>query len=352
MAAQVPNQKTSDQMQLLEKFKKLRQWQQQQQESMFRQQQQQMEAFKMEQNKVQSIVAMQKRFQEQRSTFSPTQQPPPPVITLNPQYIRQENPLGGQRQLVQNMEVLSREDAELSNNNTNGGAIPNSSSTLSWSSVPNSEPVQLADGASLHQAGNTVMQQQDYSHSPRHSSQHDLKGTLSSFNKTLYPTILNSSNYGLPPSLPLGTMPLSVIGEVASQGCYSIPQLVGGRNVYTTSSQMGTNTGAVPEAASSGAEELERLWRHSPRGETDSYVESLCDNQSEGDTMSGVYPLYDSECENGGSEVDKRSEHEWDARSKAEEELVEGVCQDEPNRTAIENLPERATKEVSKFLFL
>lgn len=41
--AQPQSQKPHDQVQLLEKFRKLRQWQQQQQESMFRQQQQQME---------------------------------------------------------------------------------------------------------------------------------------------------------------------------------------------------------------------------------------------------------------------------------------------------------------------
>ena len=52
-------------MQLVERFKKLRQWQQQQQENLLRQQRQQLEAVKLGQNKLQGILAVQKLLYEQ-----------------------------------------------------------------------------------------------------------------------------------------------------------------------------------------------------------------------------------------------------------------------------------------------
>ena len=58
-------QKSQEQMQLLQKFKKLRQWQQQQQESMLQQQQQQMETVKIGQSRLQGILAAQRLLYEQ-----------------------------------------------------------------------------------------------------------------------------------------------------------------------------------------------------------------------------------------------------------------------------------------------
>ena len=87
MATQPQNQ-----THLLEKFRKLRQWQQQQQESMFRQQQQAMETLKKEQSKLQTILAAQKKLQEQQNISSLAVQSPnlemrtaPMIVQSQPQ---------------------------------------------------------------------------------------------------------------------------------------------------------------------------------------------------------------------------------------------------------------------------
>ena len=71
MATQPQNQ-----TELLEKFRKLRQWQQQQQESMYRQQQLAMETLKVEKSKLQTILAAQKKLQEQQHVLNPTNYSP------------------------------------------------------------------------------------------------------------------------------------------------------------------------------------------------------------------------------------------------------------------------------------
>ena len=60
--------KPKDQLQLLHKFRQLRQWQQQQQENMFMQQHQHLEIFRREQDELQNIIATQKSIYQQQGT--------------------------------------------------------------------------------------------------------------------------------------------------------------------------------------------------------------------------------------------------------------------------------------------
>lgn len=352
MAAQPQNQKPHDQVQLLEKFRKLRQWQQQQQESMFRQQQQQMETLKMEQNKLQSILAAQKRLQEQQTTSSLTVHSPnlattsSQADTMSPT-TSQSRP----RQIARvQMPINMMTRAEAENNEPighNSNVLPRSIPT---SSVP---PTVMSQGdleVEMRQFGS---QQCD-------EATERLEGSLASFNKTVYPMMWNSSNY----HLPLGTIPLSsapkavplpgqpAFGSANSNslmpyagmnynGMIEVPssfqspvssqELRGVRYNSGRDSQSHfevnareTNTALQCNKSPVMTQELERLWSHNPEVKSLADAEFQIDEQSEADAMSGVYPLYDSEAEMGVNEIDEVNEDkEIDSESETEEELEE-----------------------------
>lgn len=366
MAAQPQNQKPHDQVQLLEKFRKLRQWQQQQQESMFRQQQQQMETLKMEQNKLQSILAAQKRLQEQQTTSSLTVHSPnlattsSQADTMSPTTSQSRPRQIARVQMPINM--TTRAQAE------NNEPIGHNSNVL-LRSIPTSSapPIVMSQGdleVEMRQFGS---QQYD-------EATERLEGSLASFNKTVYPMMWNSSNY----HLPLGTIPLSsapkavplpgqpAFGSANSNslmpyagmnynGMIEVPssfqspvssqELRGVRYNSGRDSQSHfevnareTNTALQCNKSPVMTQELERLWSHNPEVKSLADAESQIDEQSEADAMSGVYPLYDSEAEMGVNEINKVNEDkEIDPESEAEEELEETS---ERNITVIEPHPE------------
>ena len=357
MAAQPQNQK-HDQAQLLDKFRKLRQWQQQQQESMFRQQQQQMETLKMEQSKLQSILAAQKRLQEQRPTSSlPVRSPNLATTSSLADNVRQI-PATAQIQPQQIARVqmpMSMTRAEIENNSSNvlPRTMPTSSVPLSTMSQRDLE-LQMRLASSQQYNGATEM----------------LQGSLTSFNETVYPMMWNSTNY----RLPLGAIPLSSgpgplqgqsvlastnssnlisnlginvaeMTEVPSsfQSPVSTQELgrLGGYN-YGTDSQghlkmnasEGMNTTHHYLSGPGMTQELEGLWRHNPDLKSLADADSEVDKQSEVDSMSGVYPLYDSEPEMAINEMEEENEEDdTDVESEVEEELEETS---ERNTTVIE----------------
>lgn len=352
MAAQPQNQKPHDQVQLLEKFRKLRQWQQQQQESMFRQQQQQMETLKMEQNKLQSILAAQKRLQEQQTTSSLTVHSPnlattsSQADTMSPTTSQSRPQQIARAQMPINM--MTRAEAE------NNEPIGHHSNVL-LRSIPTSSapPIVMSQGdleVEMRQFGS---QQCD-------EATERLEGSLASFNKTVYPMMWNSSNY----HLPLGTIPLSsapkavplpgqlAFGSANSNGLMpyagmnyngmievpsSFQSPVSSQELRGVQYNSGrdsqshfevnareTNTALQCNKSPVMTQELERLWSHNPEVKSLADAEFQIDEQSEADAMSGVYPLYDSEAEMGVNEIDEVNEDkEIDPESEAEEELEE-----------------------------
>lgn len=362
MEAQPQSQKPHDQVQLLEKFRKLRQWQQQQQESMFRQQQQQMETLKMEQSKLQSILAAQKRLQEQQTTSSLTVRSPNLVTTssqadtLSPTSA-QSHP----RQIARaQMPINITTRAEAENNET---VIQNSNA------VRRSIPTSSAQPISMNQ-GDLDFQMRQFGSQQYNGTTEKLEGSLASFNKTLYPMMWNSSNY----RLPLGTIPLSLgpkavplqeqhtLGLATSNSLVTYEGMNYNRIIGVPSSFQSpvssqelreveyhpekhshshfgvnareTNTAVQCTKSPVMTQELERLWSHNSEGKTLADTESQIDDQSEADAMSGVYPLYDSEPEMGVHKFDEENEEkELDEESEAEEELEETG---ERNATVIE----------------
>jgi len=362
MEAQPQSQKPHDQVQLLEKFRKLRQWQQQQQESMFRQQQQQMETLKMEQSKLQSILAAQKRLQEQQTTSSLTVRSPNLVTTssqadtLSPTSA-QSHP----RQIARaQMPINITTRAEAENNET---VIQNSNA------VRRSIPTSSAQPISMNQ-GDLDFQMRQFGSQQYNGTTEKLEGSLASFNKTLYPMMWNSSNY----RLPLGTIPLSLgpkavplqeqhmLGLATSNSVVAYEGMNYNRIIGVPSSFQSpvssqelreveyhpekhshshfgvnareTNTAVQCTKSPVMTQELERLWSHNSEGKTLADTESQIDDQSEADAMSGVYPLYDSEPEMGVHKFDEENEEkELDEESEAEEELEETG---ERNATVIE----------------
>lgn len=349
MAAQPQNQKPHDQVQLLEKFRKLRQWQQQQQESMFRQQQQQMETLKMEQNKLQSILAAQKRLQEQQTTSCATERSPNVATTLNQADILSSTTVQSHPQQTARaplpINMMTRREAKTSepighNSNVLLRSIPTSS-------VP---PVVMSQADLDFQVRQFGDQQYD-------GTTEKLEGSLASFNKTVYPMMWTSSNY----HLPLGTIPLSSVplqGQPASGSAANSNRLIphAGMNyngmVEVSSSFQSqvssqelrgvgynpgrdnqthfevntrqTNTALQCSKSPVMAQELERLWSHHPEVISLADAESQNDEQSEADAMSGIYPLYDSESEMYANESNEENEEkEMNEESETEEELEE-----------------------------
>lgn len=352
MAAQPQNQKPHDQVQLLEKFRKLRQWQQQQQESMFRQQQQQMETLKMEQNKLQSILAAQKRLQEQQTTSSLTVHSPnlattsSQADTMSPTTSQSRPRQIARVQMPINM--MTRAEAE------NNEPIGHNSNVL-LRSIPTSSapPIVMSQGdleVEMRQFGS---QQCD-------EATERLEGSLASFNKTVYPMMWNSSNYHLPSgTIPLSSAPKAVplpgqpaFGSANSNslmpyagmnynGMIEVPSSfqspvssqelrgVGYNSGRDSQSHFEvnareTNTALQCNKSPVMTQELERLWSHNPEVKSLADAEFQIDEQSEADAMSGVYPLYDSEAEMGVNEINEVNEDkEIDPESEAEEELEE-----------------------------
>lgn len=352
MAAQPQNQKPHDQVQLLEKFRKLRQWQQQQQESMFRQQQQQMETLKMEQNKLQSILAAQKRLQEQQTTSSLTVHSPnlattsSQADTMSPTTSQSRPRQIARVQMPINM--MTRAEAE------NNEPIGHNSNVL-----PRSIPTSSAPPTVMSQ-GDLEVEMRQFGSQQCDEATERLEGSLASFNKTVYPMMWNSSNY----HLPLGTIPLSsapkavplpgqpAFGSANSNslmpyagmnynGMIEVPssfqspvssqELRGVRYNSGRDSQSHfevnareTNTALQCNKSPVMTQELERLWSHNPEVKSLADAEFQIDEQSEADAMSGVYPLYDSEAEMGVNEIDEVNEDkEIDSESETEEELEE-----------------------------
>ena len=365
MAAQPQNQKPHDQVQLLEKFRKLRQWQQQQQESMFRQQQQQMETLKMEQSKLQSILAAQRRLQEQQTTSSVTARSPNLVTASSQADTLSSTTAQSRPQQIARAQMpismMTRAEAE------NNEPIGHNSNVLLRSIPTSSAP------ANVTSQGDLDLQMTQFGSQQYNGTTEKLEGSLASFNKTVYPMMWNSSNY----HLPLGTIPLSSapkavpLQEQPASGSANSNRLMpyAGMNYNgmiestpsfqsSVSSQelrgLGYNPGRDSQShfevnaretntalqcyeSPAMTQELERLWSHHPVVKSLADAESQIDEQSEVDAMSGVYPLYDSEPEIGVNESDEENEEkEIDEESEAEEELEETS---ERNATVIELEP-------------
>lgn len=343
MEAQPQSQKPHDQVQLLEKFRKLRQWQQQQQESMFRQQKQQMETLKMEQNKLQSILAAQKRLQEQQTTSSLTVRSPNLVTTSS--QADTLSPISAQSHPQQiaraQMPINITTRAEAENNET---VRQNSNAVLRSIPTSSAQPIAMNQG-------DLDFQMRQFGSQQYNGTTEKLEESLASFNKTVYPMMWNSSNY----RLPLGTIPLSLgpkavplqeqytLGLATSNSLvtYEVPSSfqspvssqelreVEYRPEKHSHSHFGvnareTNTAVQCTKSPVMTQELERLWSHNSEGKTLADTESQIDDQSEADAMSGVYPLYDSEPEMGLHKFgEENEEKELDEESETKEELGE-----------------------------
>ena len=397
---------SQSQTQLLEKFRKLRQWQQQQQESMLRQQQQAMETLKMEQSKLQSILAAQKKLQEQQNISSLAVQSPSVGMPSGQADNRRSSPMMVENQPQQSLRIppsintVTRPEVE---NDGRELVVQNSTDLLrtipTSSFLPISGLVAVSQGESSSrmsevQIGPLGSQpqievprlQQVANEEERH------QGSVASFNATVYPTMWNSSNY----HLPLGMIPLSTgtqdmplqgqpglspgsLGSAMShlgmnskemtklaqgyQSPDSTPELERlrkyihetespsnlGMNVIDNSGAVQRNSVPVTilqqQQQQQQQQQLERLWSHNPGAQTLASVDSQADEQSEADAMSGVYPIYDSESEMGDDEVEDKGaeDEEVDAKSDAEEDSSER------DKTVIDlgTLPVESTEKVS-----
>ena len=329
---------------------------------MFRQQQQQMETLKMEQNKLQSILAAQKRLQEQQTTSSLTVRSPNLVTsssqadTLSPTSAQSHPRQIARAQMPIN--IMTRAEAE--NNET---VRQNSNAVLRSIPTSSAQPIAMNQG-------DLDFQMRQFGSQQYNGTTEKLEGSLASFNKTVYPMMWNSSNY----RLPLGTNPLSLgpkavplqeqhtLGLATSNSLVTYEGMNYNRMIGVPSSfqspvlsqelreveyhperhshsHFGVNAREINTAVQCTkspvmTQELERLWSHNSEGETLADTESQIDDQSEADAMSGVYPLYDSEPEMGVHTFDEENEEkELDEESEAEAELEETG---ERNTTVIE----------------
>ena len=369
MATQPQNQKPQDQAQLLEKFRKLRQWQQQQQESMFRQQQQQMETLKMEQSKLQSILAAQKRLQEQQTTSSLTARSQNLATTSSQGDSVRASPTTAQNQPQQMtrvqmpMSVVSRAGIE----NGRYELVGHNSNVL-----PRSPPASSALPVTMSQR-DLELQMRLVSSQQNNGATERLEGSLASFNETVYPMMWNSSNY----SFPLGAIPFSsgpmavplqrqpVLGSANSSNLVSnlginvngLTEVPSSFQNPVSTQELGRSQGYTPGTNSQGhlemnareglnsvhqynrspgmTQELEGLWSYYPGVKISADVDSQGDGQSEVDAMSGIYPLYDSEPEMCANEMEEEvnEEDDMDTESEVEEEMEET---NERNATVIE----------------
>lgn len=372
---------SQNQTQLLEKFRKLRQWQQQQQESMFRQQQQAMEALKTEQSKVKSILAAQKKFQEQQSASSLTVwSPSSQVDAEGKSSLIMQNQQQQFARMPMSMNTMTRPGDENINSRLVGQkstdllrAIPTSCLLpVSVGSLPAVSQGELSSRMPEIQKGLMSSQQQSQAPQATTNEENRFEGSVASFNATVYPMMWNSSNY----HLPLGTMPVSAgTHNIPLQGQY----VFGSTSPHSPMSHLGMKSKEMIEVAHGyqhpdSSEELDRLMKYNSKGEIQTHlemgeeqddeanstpfrmpqqlqlerlwsqnpsaqllasVETHTDEQSEADAMSGVYPLYDSESEMGVNEVDDEGteDEKDDADSDPEEEFEESINRD---RTVID----------------
>ena len=362
---------SQNQTQLLEKFRKLRQWQQQQQESMFRQQQQAMEALKTEQTKLQSILAAQKKLQEQQSMSSLTVRSPSSQVDAE---VTSPLIMQNQQQQFVRMPTSINTMTRPGDENINSGPVGQKSTDLlrailtspllpvSVGSLPAVSQGELSSRMPERQNGLASLQQQSQVPQVTTVGENIFEGSVASFNATVYPMMWNSSNY----RLPLGAMPVSTSTHVIPlQGQH----VFGSTSPHSPMSHLGMKSKEMIEVAQGyhhpdSSEELERLMKYNSKGEIQTRlemgekqddeanstpfrmpqqlqlerlwsqnpsaqllasVETHADEQSEADAMSGVYPLYDSESEMGVNEVDDEGTEgeEGDADSDAEEEFEE-----------------------------
>lgn len=364
---------SQNQTQLLEKFRKLRQWQQQQQESMFRQQQQAMETLKMEQSKLQSILAAQKKLQESSLTV----QSPHLGILSSQDDARRMMTQNHPQQIVRiPSSINSMARSEVGND---GEEFVGQKSSDFLRTIPTSSDVSISDSGlgavsqgelpsrmSEMQIGVVGLTRQSEAPRPQLAvnDEERLEGSLAAFNATVYPMMWNSSNYRLPlGAIPMtaGTQGQSGLGSTSPISPLShlvlnnkdVTDIVQGYQSPTSTPELdrlrqynpGTENLSHIEMSIRGNNEapqrnnvppmtheqqLERLWVRNHGAQMFASVESQVDEQSEADAMSGVYPLYDSESEVGVNETndEENEEGEVDAESDAEE-----VCED---RTVID----------------
>lgn len=368
MTTQAQNHRPHDQAQLVDKFRKLRQWQHQQQESMFRQQQQQMETLRMEQNKLQSILAAQRKLQGQTATSTPTY-PPNFVGTVSSQAepIREGSVTvtsqlqQGSVRLQAPLDMGSRvqvEDGGFESVRNGSDGFPRSIPTFS---LPSSAMGQMDFEMQTRQPGPQHFGEPDPKFSVNDKDR--FQESLPHLNETVYPVMWNSSNYRFPlstiPSV-VGTRPISeqpVIGSAMTSnplshlGMTKIPPqfqspVISQRPGDMFQNNPATNNDNCPELNLERIDtsqydrnpamtpDLERLWSHNAGVKSVADIDSQVDEHSEADTMSGVYPLYDSEPDMGFNEIeDENDEDGKDAESDDEEELEES---NERDRTVID----------------
>lgn len=375
MATQPQNQ-----TELLEKFRKLRQWQQQQQESMYCQQQLAMETLKVEKSKLQTILAAQKKLQEQQHVLNPTNYSPN-LGTVSS--LRDVMMMPSQQEHISSSRmptsVVMRPEAEYHCSEIAGpNDTPVPVSFPTSSSVPISESVvtQIERSSSSSESPKTLYLLQQQVAFPGiqmpAKGKENLEESVASFNATVYPMMWNSPNYHLPwGSIPISSgvqviplhrqpvigftspgSPMSHRGMITnkmtiaaqdSQSQNSTPEHEGFRkyssletgiqsdlemNVKEHNDALQRNTTPIEITQSN-----ESQWNQDPEAQhLLASVESHADDQSDVDAMSGVYPLYDSESEVGLNDVGHEGTEDVDTGSDAEEDFEESY---EKERTVI-----------------
>ncbi|KAK2574322.1 Centromere protein J [Acropora cervicornis] len=336
-ARNVPLQSQS-QTQLLEKFRKLRQWQQQQQQSMLRQQQQAMDTIKMEQSQLQAILAAQKSFQEQCSITS---------FPLNHDVEKKASPPSMQNQLQQFPKVPMPENAMTRTGNAaDNRELVGHTDLLRSTSSHNTSPMTFYHGSmGIHRKTGELpliqemevdleVPQKETECYKQQGREKEEEQSIVSFNTTLYPMMWNSTNYRLPiEAIPLssGTQALQRSTVLAAPNVYSPMFFLGAKPKEMLDDAQSCQTpnpneelGPVKAVQSCSGrqsrgdkkemdpvamqqtQQLKRLWSHNPGAHLLASVESEFDEISEADAMSGVYPLYDSESEIGSNEIDDK----------------------------------------------
>lgn len=374
---------SQNQTQLLEKFRKLRQWQQQQQESMLRQQQQAMETLKMEQGQLQSILAAQRKLQEQQNISSLTVRPP-----LSEEDTRRTGPLIMQNksQQVPRTQNVSSEFVGQGTTDLHKAIHTSLPPPFSSSSATSLNLGELSSRIQEN-VGLVNSQKPDEASRPQEgvNEEQRLDGSIASFNATVYPMMWNSPNYCLPlgaTSLSAGTQAMHLQGqpvvsstspgspmpnlESNTKGMHEVAQ---GYQMLSSSEELEqfmkyhftTEVQSHLEMCDENDKEkdyapvmlpqqlqLQRLWSRNPGVQLLASVETNADEQSEADAMSGVYPLYDSESEVGVNELDddRSGDEEVDADHDDEEEFGES---NERDKTVIDlhSLPVESERKVS-----
>ncbi|XP_068750144.1 centromere protein J-like isoform X3 [Montipora capricornis] len=321
---------SQNQTQLLEKFRKLRLWQQQQQQSMLRQQQQSMETLKMEQSQLQAILAAQRSLHDQQTTSRQI------VQSASSQDIGKRASAGllqSKPQQFPNMPVsvnTTTRTADAVDDRERVGQI--SSDPFGATFSPNIPTMVMVQGELPSQIPETG----SGTRAPQYKVPEDerLEESIASFNTTLYPMMWNSSNYRLPIGaipLPAVTQPLQgnkVLGALnifrpmsypgmkskeildVAQSCQTPnlgKELSPGTDIQTNlgiQEKLDHNKGNSDPVTTQQHPQCDKVGNCDPGAQLLASVETDFDEQSEADAMSGVYPLYDSEFEKDPNETD------------------------------------------------